>query len=421
MQAPPHIVCLPIGREWNAAIRQRFDALLDEAEREFRLDCLEPAFDEPAVLDRVAQLKGIRPCLVLLAALHGGSARQLVLAATKSGIPTAIWCHDDSHSLASSALAMESLRQLLHPCVLLHADCCEELTSAVEAAAAVQRLCDARIGRLGTAHFNLISADVNPLLLLRRFGAWLVPLSLAGIQTRVEHVGQGAVEAVASALRERFTVDAAAAVLERAARLHIALQETANEQRLDAIAFDCWQEIVPGLKVSPCLGYASDDYVIACEGDLAAAVTLLAGEAICGGPGYLGDLYALDEGADTAVIMHCAGCAGLHSVAEPMHIVRQMPPGASGVIGDVVACHPVLPRGPGTLVLLHGEDLSRLHLRRCEIIGTEFSDQMLVHIRIDGDTAAFRRELAGNHYAVFPDDCSASWRQWAEWAGVTVG
>lgn len=417
----PLIASQPIGRGWTEATRAQFDGLLAELPEGLRVRQGEPVFTEVGVLDAVEGMRAAMPDAVLLPALHGGSARSLVLAARKARVPALLWCHDESHSLASSCLAMEALRQLGHPCALIHgsgADAGRELASAAAAAAALRALSEARIGQIGPVHPNLVSCQVNPLVIQKTFGCWVVPFALAELRRRIAGLDARRISDAAAELRARCAVSAEPAQLGRALAIHLALEELSREHRLDAFAVDCWNEIVGDFGASPCLGFAYEGYRIACEGDLALAVTLLAGEAIGGGPGYAGDLLSLDERTGLAVSMHCGGSAGLHSTAAPMAIASQSPPGAVQAEGSVLSCRPVLPPGKATAVLLHGRDLDQVHLRGCQIVETRFTDQMRVQFRIEGDLAGFRAEAAGNHYVIFPGDRVAAWARLASWLGL---
>lgn len=414
------ITCLPIGKQWEPAVRGQFETVISNLPDGIKLLELNPAYDEMEVLGRVAKITESKPALVLLAALQGGSARQIVLAASKSNLPVAIWCHDEKHSLASSALAAEGLRQLGHPYILIHGDCQDELRASIRAAVAKQRLAQARIGRLGLTHFNLVGTEINPITLQRRFGCWVVPLYAYDLRERLGKIDPQRIAADVENLKSCFKVTLDRSVLKKTVAMRIALADMAQEHELDAIAIDCWNEIVPEFGVSPCLGFADNKVIIACEADIVLAVTQIAGANISQRLGYVGDFYSFDEKSGEALLKHCGGFSSLHSLAEPLEIAGQMLPDASGSLKTITTCRPILPQGKAIILLLHGEQLDRLHLSRCEILQTDFSERMNVHVRIEANAAQFRRKLAGNHYVVFPGDAVEAWKLWASWSGITV-
>jgi L-fucose isomerase-like protein len=417
------LVCLPIGRGWTPEVRGQFDELTTRLPQRIRIEAMDPVATETDILDLVGRIRAGNPAAILLPALHGGSARALLLAARKAGVPAIVWCHDERYSLASSFLAMEAIRQLDHPCALVHGSdpaASAELAAAAAAAGALWALAGARIGQVGPLHPNLVPCEANPLVIQKRFGSWVVPLPIAEVRRRAAAVERGRLEAAVTELRHRYTVHADPDSLERAVALHLALKELADLHRLTAMAVDCWSEMLPDFGVAPCLGFAFDSYRIACERDLALALTLIAGEALSGGPGYAGDLYSLSESNGMAVSTHCSACAALHSRPEPMTLVSEAPPPTVSGQGVVLSCHPILPRGKATMVMIHGFELDNVHLRACEIVETEFPQQMRVHIRIDGDLASFRAQAAGNHYVVFPGDSTAAWRTLAQWLHLAM-
>ncbi|MFH0921763.1 MAG: hypothetical protein V1913_15550 [Fibrobacterota bacterium] len=402
-------------------MQQHVESIFAGLPERIRVEMLEPAFTEPEVLQRVEKITGMNSDLLLCVAIHGASARALTLAVVKSQLPAVLWCHDQAHSLASSALASEALRQLCHPHILLHGKVekvTRELGVAAYAAAAKHRLSTARIGQLGLTHFNLISAAVNPLLLQARFGTWVVPLALEAFRSARKHIDPARIVKRVADIHSAYDVDVEQGLLEQVAGVQLAIEELGDFHRLDAIAVNCWNEIVPDTGVSPCLGFAGGSYRVVCESDLAAAVTMLAGEALCGNPGYVGDFCSFDEETGTAKLLHCAGYSDLHAGCQRMKIVRQVCP--AGQKGSVVACRPILPEGPAVCVQLHGKELDLLHLRRCQILRTEFPEQMQVDVQIEGDKGGFIREAAGNHYVIFPGDTENAWRTWAQWSMIQV-
>jgi L-fucose isomerase-like protein len=221
-------------------------------------------------------------------------------------------------------------------------------------------------------------------------------------------------------LRKRFLVEAEGDPMEKGVRLHLALADIAKEQRLDSLSVDCWTEILPEFGVSPCLGFAFESCRIACEGDLLLALALLAGEALGGSPGYAGDLYAIDEQRGWATSVHCGACAELQGTRDPIAIVSCAPPRTVTGHGAVLSVRPVLPAGGATVAMFHGANANQLHVRAAKIIDTSFAADMRVRFSIEGDAGAFRREAAGNHYAIFPGDASPAWRLLATWLGITA-
>jgi L-fucose isomerase-like protein len=417
------ISCLPIGRAWTAPVREQVEGMCARLPGRMRVQMSEPVLTEVDVLERIELIRRERPDALLLAALHGGSARALVLAARKTGVPAVLWCHDEKHSLASACLAMESLRQLGHPCVLIHGcgvEASQDLAAASAAACALRTLSEARIGQVGPLHPNLVSCSANPVVIQKGFGAWTVPIAIAEVRRRCAGLDPRKVDECAGILRQRFRIEADDGPLRKAVALHLTLDEISREQRLDILAVNCWSEILPGFGVAPCMGFAFDDYRIACEGDLLLALALLAGEAISGGPGYAGDLYAFDESSGCATSVHCGACAALHSTEDQVSIVSRAPPDTVEGDGAVISVRPVLPAGDAIVVMFHGANVDQVHIRAAEIIDTTSADHMKVQVRLQGRADLFRSQAAGNHYAIFPGRWAPAWDLLAQWLHVSA-
>jgi len=417
------IPLLLVGKEARKTDMERihiFESLLHSG---LYFERFGPVLDEADILDTVNKITASSPALLFIDALQGGSARAMVLAAIKARVPVAIWCHDDKHSLASSSIASGALNQLNHPYVLIHGEpeqVGREFETALRAAAAVKRLKNARIGQLGPLHYNLVNAQINPLSITSRFGSWVVPISIAALKKQVTDISEDEIEKKLDELKEKHIVEAGDDLLKRALALRLALRNIALKNRLDAVAADCWNEIVPDIGINPCLEFVYNEYTIACEGDLTLALTMLAGEEICDMPGYCGDLYSLDESNGIASLMHCTGCSKLHGGEGPMKITVQQSPNTIVPGRELAVLQPELAPGPGVILILHGMSMENLHLRKCKIIRTDFTNQMRLIIKIEGDNSNFRKEAAGNHYTVFPGECYEAWKLWARWNGVNI-
>jgi len=382
-----------------------------------------PVHLETDILDKIKEIIELRPPILFIDALTGGSARAITLAALKAGIPAAVWCHNGRHSLASASIAAGALEKSGHPFVLLHGNpeaTATELSNAIKAGKAMRKLRDARIGQLGPLHFNIINSAVDPLVITSRFGSWVVPLTLSALKTITDSVSESVVNETVKTLKERFEVSADDGLIKKAAVLRVALREAAIKHRLDAMAADCWSEVFPVFGINPCLEFAFNDHITACEGDLILALMLLAGREITGGSGFCGDFYSLDESSGKAELVHCAGCSLLHGGEGRAMITQTNPPAASVDKSRMAVVRPHIIPGPGTVLLLHGNMLDELHIRECEITGAELSDQMHVHVRITGDASSFRREAAGNHYTVFRGSHFEAWKLWAKWNNIRV-
>ena len=414
---------IPIGEKWDESIKKRFDEKLKKLPKRIRIYKKEPIINEVDILEESEKLSLLEPDVLLLVALHGGSARAMVFAATRINVPTIIWCHNKYHSLASSSLTKQALCQLGKKCHLIIGDdkkAYRKLLTAAVAGGTVKVLSKSRIGQLGPIHFNLIGTEVNPLNVMKQYGSWIVPIYISELKRKVNEINLDNVEEFILKIRDWCQVNVEDNILRKAVKIHLALKEISQEKKLSIIALDCWNELMPEFLVSPCIGFVEDSYRIACERDIALAVLSIVGNSIHGKVGYTGDLYSFNEETGIATFMHCGSYRELHSLKNKMEIVSKPPLFISSREGEIISCHPILKNGIGTIVILHGIEINRLHIKRCEILNTDFSEHMKVTVRILDDANLFLKEISGNHYTIFQGDYFDYWKLWAEWSNVKI-
>lgn len=95
----------------------------------------------------------------------------------------------------------------------------------------------------------------------------------------------------------------------QSARLQLAFEGLVEDQRLDALAVSCWPrfQAEPGIAVCSLVGQLNTlGLVTACEGDVPAAVAMLALSYLTHGQVVtLMDLVSVDPGDDTVLLWHC--------------------------------------------------------------------------------------------------------------------
>jgi len=110
-----------------------------------------------------------------------------------------------------------------------------------------------------------------------------------------------------------YADEAAKSNIETAARFYLAYKEFIAENNYDALAVSCWPKFQDDFKYSICsvIGQLNDEgTVMACEGDVLSAVSMLALKYISGDEvTTLMDLSAFDEKDDTVLLWHCGPAA----------------------------------------------------------------------------------------------------------------
>ena len=98
------------------------------------------------------------------------------------------------------------------------------------------------------------------------------------------------------------------AQIEKTARLVCSLRTFIRKNRLDALAVRCWPEFAAQYDIAPCAAMSilqAEGHILACEGDLQGAVSMLAFKAIGVKSPYLADFSQVDFKNNFALMWHC--------------------------------------------------------------------------------------------------------------------
>lgn len=96
--------------------------------------------------------------------------------------------------------------------------------------------------------------------------------------------------------------------VQKVSRLAAALRSLFDRHGLSALAIRCWPEFAANYGVSPCAAMSmlqADGLILACEGDVEGALSMLAQTAVGGESPYLFDLSQVDVKEDQALLWHC--------------------------------------------------------------------------------------------------------------------
>lgn len=165
----------------------------------------------------------------------------------------------------------------------------EEALRYARAAAVARRLRRSRIGLVGYADMGLYTCAYDRTALAARIGVDVEDYFSVEIGQRMDSMPLERVAETVRSIRERiaFENEVSAQVLDRVARLYLALEGKASERRLDGISIKCVQGVTRHMGVNPCVAQsllAGPDLSVICECDAHGLVTnvmlsLLTGEA----------------------------------------------------------------------------------------------------------------------------------------------
>ena len=177
----------------------------------------------------------------------------------------------------------------------------------VDAIRVLAALKGAHVGIAGfRAHgfFNLGFADLS---LYRETGILVDHYELGDIWSFP--AAAEAVEARRADYRRIFDVSGISeAQLDKVATLAVKLGGFLDKHALDALAIRCWPEFAAEYGVSPCAAMSllqSEDRILACEGDVEGAVSMLMHRAVGAETPYFFDFSQVDFEKDEALFWHC--------------------------------------------------------------------------------------------------------------------
>jgi L-fucose isomerase-like protein len=109
--------------------------------------------------------------------------------------------------------------------------------------------------------------------------------------------------------RELFdTVGVTDEQVHKVSKLCVMVEKFLDENKLDALAIRCWPEYAASYGISPCAMMSilqSMGRILSCEGDVEAAMTMLAMQAVGAETPFLADLSQVNFEEDFALMWHC--------------------------------------------------------------------------------------------------------------------
>lgn len=185
----------------------------------------------------------------------------------------------------------------------------KELSTICSATAVVKTLAASRIGLVGYHVPGFQDLAFDETALKRDFGLDILHIDIAEVLDRAENapaadVRKTVAEMDASAKREN--VDEA--MLEKSARLYLALMEIAHNNNLAGLAVKCWPEFqnLFGIFVCSTLGKLNDAGLLcSCEGDVGGLMTMMMQAWLVKTPVFFADFIATDPEENTGIAWHC--------------------------------------------------------------------------------------------------------------------
>jgi L-fucose isomerase-like protein len=183
----------------------------------------------------------------------------------------------------------------------------ETLAPWLDALRVIRALKRAHIGLVGARAMGFFNVDVYDPTLYGQTGVLLDHYELAELTGR--QVEPRAVKARSEQIRSIFDVSGISAEqLAKVAGLAARLDSFLEEHGLSALSIRCWPEFAATYGVSPCAAMSllqAEGKVLACEGDVDGAVSMLAQAAVGAETPFLFDFSQANFQEDFALLWHC--------------------------------------------------------------------------------------------------------------------
>jgi L-fucose isomerase-like protein len=217
-----------------------------------------------------------------------------------------------SCSLVGQHLWASILRGLRHPFEIVVGDAADSavlasVRKAINISRATTSIREAKLGVVGSSAPGFIPLQADYALLSQQLCTQLQMLSLVQFIERVQCIDQRDVAADIEQVRQlRIPMDGVGVGdLAANCRYYLAIRQTMAEERLDALALQCWPELPQYVGHWPYLAVSrlvDDGVAVSMEGDADGALLCLAAKYIDAGAGFIADW--LEHDSTTITLWH---------------------------------------------------------------------------------------------------------------------
>ncbi len=166
---------------------------------------------------------------------------------------------------------------------------------------------NAHVGIVGYRAHGFFNVGTDDLDIYRKTGILIDHYELTDMFG--QPVTEEEIDAEEVNVRKLFTTKLVTDVqVRKVAGLCVSIDKFMDINRLDCIAVRCWPEFAANYGVSPCASMSilqSRGRIIACEGDIEGALSMLATKALGAETPYLADLSQVDLDENFALMWHC--------------------------------------------------------------------------------------------------------------------
>lgn len=211
----------------------------------------------------------------------------------------------------------------------------EDWVDALRIAAALK---ESRIGILGFRAKGFFNLGVYDLNIYHEMGLLIDHFELNDVWSYEAPEDQ--VDARIAQIYELFeTSDVNDGQIRKMAELAVKFDRFTDDQGITALAIRCWPEFAEGFGIAPCAAMSllqSEGKILACEGDLEGAVSMIAHRAVGGEFPYLFDFSQIDFEQNHALLWHCGVAPCNLADGRCVRSLSSYHAGGKGVTADFV-------------------------------------------------------------------------------------
>lgn len=180
----------------------------------------------------------------------------------------------------------------------------EKWLSALKVKVALE---NAKIGIVGYRAHGFFNVGVDDMDLYKKTGILIDHYEISDMYS--QPVTEQEIDEQEKEVRELFVCrDVTDEQVRNVARLCVSAARFIEKNNLTAVGVRCWPEFAANYGISPCAAMSilqSKGMILACEGDLEGALSMIAGAALGAETPYLADLSQVDLKQDFALMWHC--------------------------------------------------------------------------------------------------------------------
>lgn len=374
--------------------------------------------------------------ILLIGAFTGDDAASYI--AEELDVPIILWAPHEppfdggrlmANALVSATMNAAALRRLGYSCHFVYGDYTENpiqarVSKLIRVYDAIKKLKRTYLGLLGYRPTAFYSSTFDETLIRQKFGIKMEEFDLKTILDKAEKMDAAMVAADIETVKAMGEVrDIPDSYIENHSRLTLAVKELITEQGLNALSIKCWPELGQ-LHYTPCgmlARLADEKFVIGCEGDIDATLTMLIQKYLTRKIPFMSDLITIDETENSALFWHCGQAATALKSTDSDLVVGNHP-----LAGQGVAFYTTLKPGKVTVARMSKIDNEyKLFMVKGEAIPTEpVTKGVMVEVRLEEPVYEVIHRLVEegvpHHYSLVWEDVGEEMQLLATVLGIKV-